>query len=335
MGDRQESGVKAVSSDISIVVLNYNTRDLLADCLDSIYENINGLDYELIVVDNASQDGSASMVESRYPDACLIKNQENNGFSSGVNLGIKASNSDYVMVMNQDTLVRPGAFERMLEMILEDPTTGIVGPRLLTKSGQYQQSCNYFTIPRLKNALLFLMSMVLPHGREIFGTSADPGKSTTGPVMVDWVHGACMLVRREVFDKAGLFDENMFIYMEDMEFCYRAHQAGWKTVYMPDAEIIHYTNQSGIQTIGKLYSYRRLRLYISGIDYFLRKHFGLAHSFFTRVALACGCLAVSFLLRLLYLLRIFTEARGDIRKKIVYSQRMGIASLASLFGDGW
>lgn len=327
--------MKAVSPQISIVVLNYNTRELLADCLNSIYENINGLDYELIVVDNASHDGSANMVESNYPDVNLIKSRENNGFSSGINLGIKESRSDYIMVMNQDTLVKPGAFEQMLESMLDDPNTGIVGPRLLSKGGRYQQSCNYFTIPRVRNALLFLMSIVLPHGMELLGACADPGKSTTGPVMVDWVHGACMLVRREVFDQTGLFDEKMFIYMEDMEFCYRAHQAGWKTVYQPSAEIIHYTNQSGIQTIGKLYSYRRLRLYISGIDYFLRKHFGMAHSFFTRVILACGCLTVSLFLRLYYLLKIVAQDREDTRKKIVYSQRMGVAALASLFSDGW
>jgi GT2 family glycosyltransferase len=316
-----------MAPDISIVVLNYNTRDLLADCLESIIENLNGLDAELVVVDNASDDGSADMVESQYPQAFLVKNHTNEGFSSGINNGIRAASADYILVLNQDTLVKPGSLERMVGFLEGNGDAGIVGPKLLSANGTYQQSCNYFTVPSPKNALLLLMGMVLPRGKKLGTYCADPWSNGNGSVEVDWIHGACMLVRKEVFGEAGLFDENFFVYMEDMEFCYRARKKGWKTVYLPQAEIVHLTNQSGIQNIGKLYSYKRLRFYVWGIDYFLRKHFNPVYSYFTLLFLAIGALSASIVLRLALLLGLNSE---ETRKKIVYSQRLGMASAAGL-----
>jgi hypothetical protein len=313
--------------DVSIVVLNFNTRDLLAGCIDSVMANTGGLDMELIVVDNASGDGSADMVEREYPLVRLIRNPGNTGFSGGINLGIGAAAAPYILVLNQDTLIKPGAIEHMLEYLRCDPKAGIVGPRLVSGGGRYQQSCNYFTTPGLKNALLLLANMALPHGTSIMGLCADPAWNRAGPVEVDWVHGACILVRREVFDQAGLFDERFYVFMEDMEFCYRAFLAGWKTVYLPGTEIVHFTNRSGIQTIGKLYSYGRIAFYVTGIDYFLRKHFSPAHAYMTIALMAVGSLVLSLLLRLAFLAGIGGE---EIKQKIVYSQRMGKASLAGL-----
>jgi GT2 family glycosyltransferase len=316
--------------DVSVVVLNYNTRDLLADCLDSIYDSADGLDIELIVVDNASADGSADMVEKRYPQIYLIKNTVNAGFSGGINLGIRTASADKVLVLNQDTLLKPGSLEHMVGFLDESRDVGIVGPKLVSSSGEYQQSSNYFTIPSLRNALLILMRMVFSHGRRLGALCADPVFNKNGPVEVDWIHGACMLVRREVFDQVGLFDENFFVYMEDMELCYRSLQKGWKSFYLPEAEIVHLTNKSGIQNIGELYSYKRIRFYVWGIDYFLRKHLRPVYSYTTLMLLAIGALSVSVILRLGLLLG---HDGDEIRQKVIYAQRLGLASFAGFFSS--
>jgi GT2 family glycosyltransferase len=316
-----------LTPNISTVVLNYNTRELLKDCLHSIMANNDGLDIQIIVVDNASPDGSAAMVKESFPEAYLIENSENVGFTRGNNQGIEEAEAPYILVLNQDTVIKPGALGRMLRYMESNPRTGIVGPRLVDGAGEYQQSCHYFTMLKARYALLLLLTLVGSSGFESLGLSTNPNNGDRAPAEVDWIYGACMLVRKELFERVGSFDENIFAYGEDMELCYRAHKDGWQVIYVPDAEIIHYGNQSGIQVFGDEEGYRMLRLRLSNLDYFLKKHFNAGHSLIIRLLMGLGSLVIAGLLGLMS----YAKGDADTRRRSTHSLNLGLASLASLF----
>lgn len=318
-----------LTPDLSVVVLNYNTRELLKDCLRSIETSNDGLDVQLIVVDNASPDGSAAMVRETFPGVHLIENSENVGFTRGNNQGIEAAEAPYILVLNQDTVIKPGALGGMLRYMESNPRTGIVGPRLVDGSGEYQQSCHYFTLLKARYALLFLMTMMGSSGIESLGMSTNPNNGDEAPAEVDWVYGACMLVRRELLESVGPFDENIFAYGEDMEFCYRAHKDGWRVVYLPEAEIIHYGNRSGIQVFGDEEGYRMLRLRLSNLDYFLRKHFNAAHSAIIRLLMGMGSLVIAGPLGLMG----YAVKKEELKRRASHFLNLGLASLASFFSS--
>jgi GT2 family glycosyltransferase len=317
--------------DITVVLLNYNTRDLLASCIRSVQETSDGLDLEIIVVDNASSDGSQRMMKERFPEVLLVENEENLGSARGTNRGIKLSTAPYILILNPDTLIKPEALRLMYEYLEEHSDAGLAGPRLVGEDGEYQQSCHYFTVLNARHALLLLLTLVGSAGSSRLGLATNPGGSSREPAQVDWIYTACALVRREVFDSVGLLDENLFFYGDDMDLCYRARKAGWRTVYLPQAEIVHYANRSGEQVFGDLFSYGRVRARISSLDYFLRKHFNAVHSYTVRGLLGLGSLVLSAILGLVYLLG---GRDRSIINRCLYTARLGAACLASLFqGD--
>jgi N-acetylglucosaminyl-diphospho-decaprenol L-rhamnosyltransferase len=254
--------------DLSIIVVNWNTRDLLAQCLRSVYQTSDNLDFEIVVVDNASTDGSVEMVERLFPHIGLITNQENVGFARANNQAIARCQGRYVLLLNSDTRVLFESLCNVVRFMDEHPRAGIVGVRLLNPDGTFQAS--YTPFPTLWLEFLILSTL----GRRLiratfpsYGPRAGEGART----IVGYMEGACLVARREAIEQIGGLDERIFMYAEDVDWCYRFHQAGWEVWYLPQAPIIHYGGQSSNRRKGRM----EAELYRSRV-YFFRKHYGRA-----------------------------------------------------------
>jgi len=220
-------------ADISVVVVNWNTRALLARCLTSLEKERSEVDLEVIVVDNGSTDGSGDMVRTEHPLVQLIANPDNPGYSRANNQGIGAASGRYVLLLNSDTEVHSGSLRILVDYGDSHPRAGIIGPRLLNPDGTLQPSGGRFPTPPATIAGLVGMDRVT--GRPRYGTRRDYSK----PAVVDEVSGAAMMVRRDVIEQIGLLDPAFVWGYEDVDFCKRAHVAGWEVHYVPDAVVVH------------------------------------------------------------------------------------------------
>ncbi|MCE5187073.1 MAG: glycosyltransferase family 2 protein [Planctomycetaceae bacterium] len=232
--------------DLSIVLVNWNTRQILAGCLDSIYEQTRGITFEVLVVDNASTDGSARMVRDRFPQATLVANEQNRGFAAANNQGIRMAKGDYILLLNSDTLVLDNALAKSVEFARRHPEAGVVGCRVLNADRSLQPSC--FMYPSLLN--LFLLTTYLSRlfrRHPFFGRERMGWWDRSNVREVEVVTGCFMLVRRRAFESVGLLDEAYFMYGEETDWCCRAHRAGWKLLFTPDAEIVHLGGASSRQ----------------------------------------------------------------------------------------
>lgn len=232
------------SIDLLVVILNYNTRDLLRDCLRSL-DAQSGLSFEVCVVDNASPDESAAMVEREFPHVRLLRNPDNNGFSAGNNLGLRsygwpeAGNSRYVMLLNPDTVVPEHALAAMVSYADAQPEVGVVGPRLLLPDGTLDKACRRgFPTPAVSFYRLSGLSRIFRQSAR-FNRYNMEYLDERQRAEVDAVVGACMLVRAEVLHQVGLLDEIFFMYGEDLDWCMRIKQAGWRIMYFPDVMVHH------------------------------------------------------------------------------------------------
>jgi GT2 family glycosyltransferase len=229
---------------LSIIIVNWNTRELLRACLESLREFLAHPAYEIMVVDNASSDGSAQMVGEEFPSARLLALPENIGFSRGNNAALRQAKGQYLMLLNSDTEVQPGAIELMCSYMDEHSDVGGLGPQLLNPDGTVQLSCR--TFPSYRTALFHRKSLItrlFPQNR----FSAQYLMTKTGhadTMEVDWVIGACLLTRRKIIEQVGLMDEEFFMYAEDVDWCYRMRQAGWKITYLPQAKVLHHYEKS-------------------------------------------------------------------------------------------
>lgn len=229
--------------DLSIIIVNTNNRKLLEECLASIYKNTHKISFEIIISDNASTDGSQEMVKNKFPQVFLIENQENLGFIKASNLGLRNYNARYALLLNDDTVVKDSALDKMVEFMDNHPEAGACGPKLLNIDGTLQR----------QGGLL---------GKRFWRSNK--------PVTVDFVIGAVLIVRKEVIDKVGILDENLYFYNDDLDWCVRIRKAGWKIYFLPQAEVMHYGG----------YSSRRVfkgKLFVEGFKgglYFCRKHYG-------------------------------------------------------------
>ena len=252
----------------SIIIVNWNVRDLLERCLESIQRSAAGMAHEIIVVDNASQDGSAEMVRERFPRAIVLENPSNLGFSKGNNQALAWSAAPYLLLLNPDAEIQGDGLPLMTRYMETHPEVGVLGPQLLNPDGTVQSSRRQF--PTLATA--FLESTVLqqwwPDNKALRAyymrdTSDDETQD------IDWGVGACLTVRRKITEQIGLLDETFFMYSEEMDWCYRIKQAGWGIVYLPAAEVTHYGGQSSKQVIAA----QHIHFQRSKIRFF-RKHWG-------------------------------------------------------------
>ena len=230
---------------LSIVIPTYNAHEWIEQCLDSIRLHRPAGDYEVIVVDDRSTDDSVAIVRDRFPDARVFSNDRNLGFGRTVNVGLRAAAGAYVLVLNNDTWMHEGALDAMIQYLDEHQDTGIVGPKVLSGNGAIQQQCRR-RIPTPAAAFFYFsgVARMFPRNPRIAGylmTAADENATTE----VDAVSGACLMVRRVVLDQIHGFDEEYYLYGEDMDFCWRTKSAGWKVVYYPAATITHFGGQGG------------------------------------------------------------------------------------------
>jgi N-acetylglucosaminyl-diphospho-decaprenol L-rhamnosyltransferase len=254
-----------------VVIVSYRCEALLRDCLASLGSYPPACPVSIQVVDNASGDGTAEMVTREFPDVALTVNESNTGFSAANNLGIRAGTAPYVLVLNPDTRVTEGALERMLEVMEGDPEVGICGPRLELEDGSLDHAAKR-SFPTPISALGHFSGIGRrpDAGGELAAYRAP--EVERGPV--DAVNGACMLIRRAALDQVGPFDEGFWMYMEDLDLCYRLHEAGWVTWYEPSATLIHV--KAG--TTGRPRSARLDRAFHYGMYRFYRKHYAPQHN---------------------------------------------------------
>lgn len=250
--------------DLSIIIVSWNTRGLLEQCLGSIYAHPVKSTFEVLVVDNLSTDGSQAMVQTRFPQARLIANRENVGFAAGNNQAIRLSQGRIVLLLNPDTEVHPGALDALVTFLNTHPQAGAAGARLLNPDGSLQYSCSPAPTLLREAARLFHLPGFRGDGTYNMG-DWDPAQ----PRPVDVLLGACLALPRAVLDRTGLLDEDYFIYSEEVDLCLRVQRHGWQLYWTPQAEVVHYGGQSTRQAAAEMF----LRLYEGKVLYF-RKHYG-------------------------------------------------------------
>jgi GT2 family glycosyltransferase len=228
------------SIDVSIVIVNWNGREILRDCLNSVHDNVRHIRYEVIVVDNGSRDGSPEMLERDFPNVRLLANASNTGFTIANNQGLSLARGRYLLLLNSDTIVLPEAIEGMVRYMDDHPRVGLVGPRLLNADGSTQLSV--YPFPNVFHDVLVTIEVnrwpLVGRLSKWYGQRRDETMSAqTGEV--DYVLGACMLFRREPLNRVGVLDDNYFFGGEDMDLSYRLHKDAWLTVHHVDSQIIH------------------------------------------------------------------------------------------------
>lgn len=232
---------------LSIILVNWKTRDITRDALVSIYKETKGIDFEIIVIDNNSQDGSVEMIKQDFPQAILVENKDNLGFGKANNQALKIAKGDYLMFLNTDILVLDGAINKLVEYLDKNSDVIMVGPRLLNKDLTFQHACRR-SLPNPTNSFfhLFGLAKIFKNSKVINSYkkyNIDP--EITGPT--EALSGAAMMFRRQVYIEVGGFDEMFFMYGEDLDFCKRIIDRGWQTVYVSYAKIIHFGGQSSGQ----------------------------------------------------------------------------------------
>ncbi|MBN2374613.1 glycosyltransferase family 2 protein [bacterium] len=257
--------------DLSIIIVNYNSGILLADCLESIYKTSSDIPFEISVVDNASAPGDLDDLSNRFPSIKIIKNLKNLGFAKANNQAIKKSSGRYILLLNPDTAVIGDAIRQMKDYLENDTKAGAAGPKILNSDGSLQFSCRRF--PTFMTAIFnrySLLSRVFPDNR----FSRDylmSGWDHNEVRMVDWVSGCCIMVKRAVVSDVGPLDEEFFMFNEDVDWCLRMKKAGYGIAYLPQAKVMHHIGASSGNASKKLIP----RLIIErhkGMIHFLKKH---------------------------------------------------------------
>jgi len=231
--DSSEEDIQTIKTALTIIIVNWNNKKILQDCLESIYNTQVNYSYEIIVVDNNSEDGSVELIKNKFVDVILIENNNNFGFAKANNQAIKIAKTDYILLLNNDTIITQNdCFGNMVRFMQKTPGVGVLGCKLLYPDGTLQSVGGKYTSAWeiFKNQILFIKTLK---------RFRKNNKKDNVFKKVECVSGACLLTRREVFEKVGMLKEDYFMYGEDIEFCYRANKAGWETGVLTDKSIIH------------------------------------------------------------------------------------------------
>ncbi len=237
MKDRNGENQSAAIA-VSVIIVNWNTKDLLQNCLDSIYQTIDNLPFEIIVVDNASSDGSQEMLEDRYPQVIKIYNQVNSGFGAANNQAFTIMKGKYALLLNTDAILTSGAINKLYSFAKTHPQAAIVCGQLLNDDGTKQNSIasfpNLLTLAANTSLLEYLFPQYYPSKRY----------KHTFPIEVDSAIGACMMINKKALDEVGFFDERYFFFFEETDLAYAFHKEGWEVYQVPDAFVYHLQGQS-------------------------------------------------------------------------------------------
>jgi GT2 family glycosyltransferase len=252
--------------DLSIVLVNLNTRSLLADALIALPDACRGLAFETIVVDNGSTDGSQAMLRERFSEVRLIANQRNVGFAAANNQAFEVACGRFILLLNTDTRAFADSIAALVRFAEEHRQAGIVGPRLVNLDGSFQGSAADF--PTVLGESLLLLGDV---ARWLRGPTFPyhPAPYDGAPRRADWVSGACLLIRKAVIEQIGYLDEGYFMYTEETDWCYRARSAGWEIWWLPEPTVLHYNGATAQQTFVS----KRRQIYSSKTRFF-QKHYG-------------------------------------------------------------
>ncbi|MBI3963595.1 MAG: glycosyltransferase family 2 protein [Candidatus Kerfeldbacteria bacterium] len=236
-------------TDLSVIILNYKTRALLEQCLEALARSKTSASYEVIVVDNASDDGSADLVETSYPQWTFLASQRNLGFAGGMNIGIEHAHGRYLLCMNPDVRVEPDTLEKLTQFMDHEPRVALVGPRLVNRDGTTQFSC--FRFPQLltpiyRRSPLGRLWMARNHLKRYLMAEWDHEENRP----VDWVLGACMMVRRSAMEHVGMLDDRFFLYFEDTDWCRRFWRAGFRVYYLADTHVFHLHRRQSAESPG-------------------------------------------------------------------------------------
>jgi len=284
-----------MKKDLSIIIVNYNVKAFLEQCLIAIGRARGDLNIEIFIVDNASVDGSQAMVRKKFPDVNLIENNTNVGFSTANNQAIRVAQGEYILILNPDTLIQEDALAVLKKYLDERQDVGAVGCKLLNPDGSFQiASRRSFPTPWVAFCRIIGLSRVFPKSR-LFGqynvTYLDPDAEAE----VDVLSGSLMMLRKSVLDRVGYFDEDYFMYGEDIDLSYRIKKAGWKIMYTPLTKAIHYKGESS-----KKSDFSIIAKFYSTMLIFVGKHFEGRYSFLLRILLTAGIYAratMAFLLQ--------------------------------------
>ncbi len=277
-------------TDVSVSIVNYNAKDYLDRCLTSLYKSINSHSFDVIVIDNASYDGSSDLVKLKFPTVKLIINASNIGFIKANNIGVQNSKGRYVLCLNNDTEVLGDAIDKLIDFMDSNPDAGAAGPKLLNSDGTLQLQCRR-GFPTLSNSLFYFsgLNRLFPKS-ELFGRYLLTYLDDKAASKVDSLCGAAMIVRREVIDKVGLMDESYYMYGDDIDWCFRIKKNGWKVYYLPDAEIVHYGGRGGSrrQSYRNIYEFHRAMAVFYGKHYAIKGLFLLNWPVYAGIWLKCG-----------------------------------------------
>jgi len=273
---------------LSIIIVNWNVKEYLEKCLESIPEIP---DYEIIVVDNASKDGSCEMVKAKFPKVKLIASEKNLGFAAGNNLGLKSATGDFLLFLNPDTIILADAIEKLLGFLISRPKAGAVAPRLVYPDKSLQPSCLSFpTLGAMFARTIFLEGIwpSNPITKKYLMKDFDYGHEA----QIDQPMGACIMVKKEVLDKVGIFDEHNFMFFDEVDLCHRIKKAGFEIWFTPSAEIVHHLSKS----VNKWGTFNLSKNWTKSRNYYFSKHYGfwalvLLYFFdFLRILLIAGIL---------------------------------------------
>jgi len=267
--------------DVSIIIVNWNTKGILRNCLQSIYEQTDGIDFEVIVVDNASTDGSPNMVRIDFPKVLIIENSENRGFAAGVNRGIVLAKGRYALVLNSDTIICDNAIEKTVRYAHKHPEAAVVGCQVCENSGIIRMTC--FDFPSVFSIFckLFGLAKIFKRNR-LLGREQMLWWDRKSERQVHVVSGMFMLVRREAADEVGGMDEDYFLFYEETDWCYRFAEAGWKMLFWPGAKVFHIHGGGQSRKKDSLRSFIQFR---KSLLIYFKKHHSSLQGFIVRILL--------------------------------------------------
>ncbi|MBE0428987.1 MAG: glycosyltransferase family 2 protein [Thermoleophilia bacterium] len=289
----RNNAIAAREPDVSIIIVNWNLKDYLLRCLESLQQGASGVSTETIIIDNASSDGSAEAVRERYPAAKVLQNDTNEGFSRANNQAMEIARGRYFFLLNNDTFLYEPALKKLVEFMDAHPEAGICGPRVLNEDGtlQFRSKGRYPSIVRALGHFFLPESLQKRSGNRTLGfyDFGENGKERR----MDWVSGCALMVRSEVVNRIGKLDSDMFMYCEDVDWCFRAARAGWSTYYVPSARVLHYGGMSMSRQTGRAVAGHK-----TGLSGYYGKYHGSAATALFRSILwlgygvqACGWLA--------------------------------------------
>ncbi|GAE26274.1 dTDP-Rha:A-D-GlcNAc-diphosphoryl polyprenol, A-3-L-rhamnosyl transferase WbbL [Halalkalibacter wakoensis JCM 9140] len=272
--------------DLSIIIVNYNTKKLTIEAIQSIYSSQTKYTFEIILVDNASSDGTIEAVQERFPQVRCIQNKENEGFSKANNIGLKVAKGRYLLLLNSDTVVQEDTFDVMLEFMDNHPSVGASGCKVVLPDGSLDKACRRgFPTPAASFYYFTRLAKLFPNSSR-FNQYHMGHLDENDDYPVDCLVGAFMLVRREIINDVGLLDEEYFMYGEDIDWCYRIKEAGWDNYYYPKTSIIHYKGASSRRKPRKIvYEFHRA-MYL-----FHRKHFHKKYNLLVNATVYAGIAA--------------------------------------------